>query len=696
MKTKKKTTQNASFKKEKIHSQLSVLLAIGSLLANEAVLAQSSFIDLGTLNSSMDFSVANAISADGSVVAGISGGFDVSVNSRAFIWTQAGGMVSLGSLNNGLNSEAYGISADGTVVVGRANDGNLANAYRAFRWTKANGMASLGALNDASYSVAYGVSADGRVVVGVAGDSNFEDRAFRWTERTGMTSLGGLANGSASYAYATSADGSVVVGVAGTDAPSQCLHVPCLGNRAFRWTETTGMISLGTLTGGISSYANGISADGSVVVGSSDIGKAQAWQAFRWTPAYGMVSLGLLNNGYSSQAFGVSADGLVVVGSASDGNAGGIVRGFRWTRETGMQTIESWLRSNGVRLPEDVTQVAQATNFNGSVVTGTLANNHAYIARVSDIGNGIITLSDMQESLGIAGNGAYLVSRVSETLLHGAHGQPLMRQVGEGKTTMWLAGDSVLDDHILRNGAHGLAELGLGHNFGLAQINASIGQTWARLDFSHSGQGKTDGNFLLIEALIPVSGCLWATLGGYDQRGEAKLRRGYLNGEELNISTGSTNTRTRGLRARMDWGDVFKIASTSFTPYADLSYSVTNIDAYMETGGGFPARFDSRREPSTVFKLGLNTVTFESDQLKLLGILEASHRFEQESARTSGQLIGLFGFDLPSQPNKRNWLRIGIGAEGKFAGGNASIMLNRTSKGETPSSWLSANWQIVF
>ena len=54
---------------------------------------------------------------------------------------------------------------------------------------------------------------------------------------------------------------------------------------------------LGDLPGGsFSSQASGLSADGSVVVGSGVSAKSQ--EAFRWTQQTGMVGLGVLSGGY--------------------------------------------------------------------------------------------------------------------------------------------------------------------------------------------------------------------------------------------------------------------------------------------------------------------------------------------------------------------------------------------------------------
>ena len=62
-----------------------------------------------------------------------------------------------------------------------------------------------------------------------------------------------------------------------------------------------------------SSRANAVSADGSVVVGSSTGPAGQ--DIFLWTAGGGMVSLGdLLGGSINAEAMGVSSDGSVIVG----------------------------------------------------------------------------------------------------------------------------------------------------------------------------------------------------------------------------------------------------------------------------------------------------------------------------------------------------------------------------------------------
>ena len=73
---------------------------------------------------------------------------------------------------------------------------------------------------------------------------------------------------------------------------------------------------LGDLPGGaFRSEAYDVSADGSVVVGTSH--SENGWEAFRWTTQTGMVGLGdLPGGGFSSLAYSVSGNGGVIVGQA--------------------------------------------------------------------------------------------------------------------------------------------------------------------------------------------------------------------------------------------------------------------------------------------------------------------------------------------------------------------------------------------
>jgi probable HAF family extracellular repeat protein len=211
-------------------------------------------------------SIANAVSADGSVVVGYG---DEKINSvpyqvyQAFKWTAPTGMVGLGWLPGGrLLSEAYGISPDGSTIVGTSDS---AIGSQAMRYTAGEGMVGLGLPPGASYGGAVAASTNGSVI---AGYNNFagNDHAFRWTTSGGMTDLGVLPGDSFSEATAVSADGSIVVGQSAPDFNQQ---------RAFIWDEANGMRDLKSvivadnpdLANWTLRSANAISADGKTIVG---------------------------------------------------------------------------------------------------------------------------------------------------------------------------------------------------------------------------------------------------------------------------------------------------------------------------------------------------------------------------------------------------------------------------------------------
>jgi probable HAF family extracellular repeat protein len=205
--------------------------------------------------------------------------------------------INLGDLPDGdFGSSALGISADGNVVVG------VGNSQKAFRWTKETGIVAIA--SGFSLSAANSVNADGSIIAGYVVESNGIYNAFRWTADTGIVGIGNLYGGNFhSAADGISDDGSVLVGYSQT----------AIDNEAFRWTQENGMVGLGHLPDGDPfSAANAVNADGSIIVGN---GKSPPnTEAFLWSEESGMVGLGFLTDDFSSAAYGISADGTTVVG----------------------------------------------------------------------------------------------------------------------------------------------------------------------------------------------------------------------------------------------------------------------------------------------------------------------------------------------------------------------------------------------
>lgn len=279
--------------------------------------------------------------------------------------TEGASFTGLGFLPNAQASYARSVSAGG-IVVGESIDSTEPGGAQAFRWTEREGMTGIGFLPGGKVSLARAISSDGAVVVG-SGD--FNDTAYwgiRWSA-TGVENLGWIFV----YPRAVSADGSVAVG---TGARIET------GEQACRWTAETGRVLLGVLPGGSFSDGFGVSAEGSVVVGTSD--SAGGFRAFRWTAAEGMTSLGVLPGHESSEGRGISADGSTIVGVSGNSVDS---EPFRWTQAGGMQGLG--------HLPgNDDDATALAVSGDGAVIVGFY---QPWVAYVWDENHGMRNLQDV-------------------------------------------------------------------------------------------------------------------------------------------------------------------------------------------------------------------------------------------------------------------------------------------------------------
>ena len=232
---------------------------------------------------------------------------------------------------------------------------------------------------------AYAISSDGSVIAGYANDG-ITTRTYRWTATTGMVSIrGDWVTGSGGVS-AMSSDGSVIAG-----------HVMDGNNNntmsGYRWDADTGMVNIadtdrnGTVDGSASEWAtgytnvSGMSSDGSVIAGITNDGSV--FRAFRWDADTGMVNIAgdwATGNSYTAA---ISSDGSAIVGGGYDiSNTG---RAFRWDATTGMVNIAGdWATGHSQ---------ARAISSDGSVIAGNAHDGTAQRAFRWDATNGMVDIT---------------------------------------------------------------------------------------------------------------------------------------------------------------------------------------------------------------------------------------------------------------------------------------------------------------
>lgn len=252
------------------------------------------------------------------------------------------GFSGLGDLpGGGFLSEVFALSPTGSLAAGGSvvAGSGFNQTYDAFVFDPDAGFTP-SLLGPAGSARAFALSADGGAVVGVVDYGSFSPlgtQAFLWTSQ-GTTLLGDLPGGVSvvprSFARGVSADGSIIVGIGESTS----------GNEAWRYHVATSTFEpLGDLPGGqFASWAYGVSADGNTVVGQSYADADQ--QAIVWTPQGGMVGLGYLptlpGSTPASSAEAANADGSVIVGWSRSSAAGlNGQEAFRWVRGVGMQPL---------------------------------------------------------------------------------------------------------------------------------------------------------------------------------------------------------------------------------------------------------------------------------------------------------------------------------------------------------------------
>jgi uncharacterized membrane protein len=200
-----------------------------------------------------------------------------------------------------------------------------------------------------------------------------------------------------------------------------------IGGEAAIWSREEGLVGLGIVPGAASMFPRGISADGSVVVGSSNlgaIGGIAIQEAFRWNKETGLRSLGSLPNYTSSLALAASDNGSTVVGYSYDPSSTAASLPWTWTAGTGMSPLP---------LPQGATSATlRDTSSDGSVILGNCVVRGVTHSFIWDRVNGFEMITNTQSS------GHVLAKRLSSDgttvfgQLNGNNGVPFLWTREEG------------------------------------------------------------------------------------------------------------------------------------------------------------------------------------------------------------------------------------------------------------------------
>jgi len=245
---------------------------------------------------------------------------------------------------------ASAVSSSGVVV------GNL-RPVGGIHWMPTSGDVFIGGISASS------ISRDGRVISGEALDANRIQQAAIWQRGTEWRLLGSIVPNAQpcdnllSSVFGGNADGSVLVGLAWNG---------CRIARAFRWTEATGMVDLGSSVENQSSRADGVSGDGRVVVGFQE-DSVGFRQAAKWIDGRQTVITG--PDTFLGEANGTNGDGSIIVGQACRPATAGDQSAWMWTARDGVQCLPV-PRRNFISREGNFIGLAQATSEDGRVIGG--------------------------------------------------------------------------------------------------------------------------------------------------------------------------------------------------------------------------------------------------------------------------------------------------------------------------------------
>ena len=601
------------------------------LAAATAALHAAGFTDIHPAANPNASTYTQGVSSDGLVSVGRSniGG----AKAYKIIGTTYSELIGLSPIGD---SEALAASSTGSLIVGTSVDLNASE--QAVFWTGTTATQLDSILTPLFLlSSARGVSANGGTIVGSGlGSTSGVYEAFYFKNAT-LTSLAGAFSGAPysnwaavySFANGVSADGDLVVGtVADSD-----LSAPQNYALGFVYKISTSTLTTVDAAANVPAFANAflsltqltaISGDGALAVGMAFLNASLSdAQAFKHTlaGAGSTTALGTLGNSSSwSIARAINHDGSVIVGQSQ--NSSGQSEAF--VHQSGAMTGLGFL---GTGDESDATGVsADGTVIVGySRITSGGAARHAFVYANQTM----LDADEWLRSLNGPGSLLAMTTSLNQLPLEGAHHRPLMSYDDMGKQSqVWATGDfgtsTRQSDRRLASGEVGVSQTYGDFVLGIAAGHASLNQ-----DLLFGGSASISGNYLLFEADTRLADkesivSLVLVRGDYD----ADATRGYVTGSGNDTSTGSTGLKTSSARLRYDGPAQPFVGGLSATPFASFTVTRTTADAYAETGGSFPASFGAQAHTAQEGRLGLTAKYVASPSTTLLFTAEWIHRFD--------------------------------------------------------------------
>lgn len=272
---------------------------------------------------------ASGSSADGSVVGAYVSG------GSFYMWTAASGLVSIGgNWEGGVAS----VSDDGTLISGSVLGSNGLTQAATYSvgsasWTA---LGDIGGASGTSASSAWDISGDGRTVVGLGWVNAGTAHAVQSTSGGPLVDLGAV--GGSSRANGVSGDGSIIVGWAEQET----------GYWQGAYWHNGALTLLTDASGAALPEAGAVSADGSWIVGLGG-GGLETWRYNTNTHAVEFLGdYDALND--QQAATGVSADGRVIVGYDRAFGPPTFGVGTIWIEGQGMQDLTTYVTGQGVDL----------------------------------------------------------------------------------------------------------------------------------------------------------------------------------------------------------------------------------------------------------------------------------------------------------------------------------------------------------